>query len=242
MVADIFARHLAENHSYLLPGEKGAARDLDDFVRDNGGGHCEYFATVMTVLLRKQGIPARMVGGYLAHEWSEDETVLIVRSRHAHAWVEVWDRTQGWFTVDATPARTTPIQMEPSLWDDTTAIFSTLWDKVRSFNREDRDAALAWMGAKLAAFGRWCWRHPLQLGLLLVALFMMRYLLRRWRAPVLDPAVTDYLAVLRRTGLERVPAETPRQLLARARTLDLTPVKLAALAHATQQHESSRYV
>jgi hypothetical protein len=59
---------LHDNRGYLLPGEQGAARSLDDFFAGAAGGHCEYFATALAVMLRVQGIPCRVVGGYLACE------------------------------------------------------------------------------------------------------------------------------------------------------------------------------
>ena len=62
VVALMFASHLSENYDYLLPGEDGAAASIDEFLRQKGGGHCEYFASVMMLLLRKHGIPCRLVG------------------------------------------------------------------------------------------------------------------------------------------------------------------------------------
>ena len=242
VVALMFARHLSENYDYLLPGEDGAATNLDEFLRQKSGGHCEYFASVMMILLRKHGIPCRLVGGYLAHEWNPKRTVLIIRKRHAHAWVEAWDKNVGWFTVDATPARDALESTGTSMWDQSMSMISALWDRVRSFNSDSRDAALAWIAARSKAFGIWCWRHPFLLVLLIaVATFLYR-LYNKWRAPFREPTVLDYLTALRRTGLRAEEGETPRQLLARARTMDLAPQKLELLAQATAEHERQRYV
>jgi hypothetical protein len=92
------------------------------------------------------------------------------------------------------------------------------------------------------AVGRWCWRHPLLLVLLIALAAGLYRLHRRWRAPFREPAVVDYLTALRRTGVRTQDGETPRQLLARARALDLTPHKLEMLTQATAQHERQRYV
>jgi len=240
-VADIFARYLAQNYEYLLPGEEGAAQDLGEFLRRTGGGHCEYFASVMMILLRKHDIPCRLVGGYLAHEWNADDTVLTIRKRHAHAWVEAWDKNTGWFTVDATPARSAMVDQEAEMWWQVTAMVSELWDQVRSFDGSARDAALAMIGNKIKEAGRWWLEHPFPLTLMIALMVLVFRLYRKWRAPFRQPAVAHYIAALRRAGLQSKDAETPRQLLARARTMDLAPAKLEMLVCATAEHERRRY-
>src|SRR5690606_13807573 len=95
---------LEDRIPYLLPGEQGAARRLDEFLGEAAGGHCEYFATALALMLRLRGIPCRLATGYLAREWDADQRVLTVRERHAHAWVEVLGTDGVWRTVDATPA------------------------------------------------------------------------------------------------------------------------------------------
>lgn len=71
------------------------------FVRRQG--HCEYFASAMTVMLRTQGIPSRLVNGFLTGEYNEVSGSYIVRASHAHTWVEVYFPTVGWVTFDPTP-------------------------------------------------------------------------------------------------------------------------------------------
>ena len=62
------------------------------------------FASALVLLLRAQGIPARYVGGYYAHEWNHWGKFISIRSGDAHAWAEVYLPQRGWITVDATPA------------------------------------------------------------------------------------------------------------------------------------------
>ncbi len=94
---------------------------IEDFIVNNPRGHCEYFATALTLMLRSQGIPARMVIGYKCDEWNELGHFYQVRQRHAHTWVEAylgpaglprelsrgqahWDWAGGaWLRLDATP-------------------------------------------------------------------------------------------------------------------------------------------
>src|SRR6185312_4519207 len=80
-----------------------ANRDVTDyFLFDAKAGYCEYFATAMTVLLRADNIPARMVTGYLPGARQADGRFLS-RESQAHAWVEVYFPQYGWITFDPTP-------------------------------------------------------------------------------------------------------------------------------------------
>jgi hypothetical protein len=67
----------------------------------------------MTVLLRADGIPARVVTGYLPGARQPDGTFLS-RESQAHAWVEVWFPQYGWIMFDPTPRPDVPpIQRGP---------------------------------------------------------------------------------------------------------------------------------
>jgi transglutaminase-like putative cysteine protease len=87
-------------------------RDLDpvlDFLVNRKEGHCGYFASALTLLLRSIGLPARMVGGFKGGDWNDIAHVMSVRQKHAHSWVEVFvspgpGRDPVWVTLDPTPA------------------------------------------------------------------------------------------------------------------------------------------
>jgi protein-glutamine gamma-glutamyltransferase len=121
---------------YSLTGQD---RDLgidpiEDFITKHPQGHCEYFATALTLMLRSQGIPARMVSGFKCDhdDWNSAGGYYQVRQLHAHTWVEAylppdqlpanlvhgaayWSRHDerrswvegGWLRLDATPAGAT---------------------------------------------------------------------------------------------------------------------------------------
>ena len=63
---------------------------IEDFVSNNPRGHCEYFATALALMLRSQGIPARVVLGYRCEEWNNLGKFYQVRQSDAHAWVEAY--------------------------------------------------------------------------------------------------------------------------------------------------------
>jgi hypothetical protein len=74
------------------------------FLRDRKAGHCEYFSSAMTMMLRTLDIPARNVNGFLGGAWNEYEDYIAVRGGDAHSWVEVYFPEVGWVTFDPTPA------------------------------------------------------------------------------------------------------------------------------------------
>lgn len=91
----------AKGYSVSISRPQGSV--ADSFLFEMDEGYCVYFATTMTVMLRTQGVPARMVTGYTTgqrigpNEW-------VVRGQNAHAWVEVYLSGVGWVRFDPTPA------------------------------------------------------------------------------------------------------------------------------------------
>jgi hypothetical protein len=79
---------------------------LAHFLFVTRAGHCEYFASAMTILLRTLDIPAREVNGFLPGEYNDLAGDYIVRASDAHSWVEVYFPGSGWVTFDPTPPAT----------------------------------------------------------------------------------------------------------------------------------------
>jgi transglutaminase-like putative cysteine protease len=77
---------------------------LAHFLFDTRAGHCEYFASAMTIMLRTLGIPAREVNGFLPGEYNDLGGDYIVRASDAHSWVEVYFPGNDWQVFDPTPA------------------------------------------------------------------------------------------------------------------------------------------
>lgn len=72
------------------------------FLTESKEGHCEYFATATTLLLRKLGVPARYVVGYSVQERDPETKEYLLRDLHRHAWALAWDGGR-WVQVDTTP-------------------------------------------------------------------------------------------------------------------------------------------
>jgi len=97
-------RHLSTRFGYTLQLLDRPVEDpLAHFLFWRQAGHCEYFATAMTVMLRTLGIPARYVKGFQTGEYNDVADSYIVRGSHAHTWVEVFFPDYGWVTFDPTP-------------------------------------------------------------------------------------------------------------------------------------------
>jgi protein-glutamine gamma-glutamyltransferase len=98
-------RYLRRSLTYTLEMESPRGREpIDYFLFERKKGHCEYFASAMTVLLREVGVPSRNVNGFLGGEWNEYDDYIAVRAGDAHSWVEVYFAGEGWVTFDPTPA------------------------------------------------------------------------------------------------------------------------------------------
>jgi hypothetical protein len=85
-----------------LPSERHAD-PLAHFLFERRKGHCEYFASAMTVMLRTLGIPARLVNGFAGGVGNPISGLHVIRSRDAHSWVEAYIPAYGWLEFDPTP-------------------------------------------------------------------------------------------------------------------------------------------
>lgn len=93
-----------DNYAYSLDAPSSGRRLLEDFLLRTKSGYCEHYATAMVMLLRQQGIPARLVTGFLHGEWNSLGNYLIVRQQDSHSWVEAYIEGSGWVRFDPTPA------------------------------------------------------------------------------------------------------------------------------------------
>jgi transglutaminase-like putative cysteine protease len=102
-------RHLREDYSYTLQlPDHEVADPLAYFLFTRRKGHCEYFASAMTVMLRTLGIPARLATGFQSGIYNPITDLWVIRASDAHTWVEAWIPGQGWTTFDPTPPDPNP--------------------------------------------------------------------------------------------------------------------------------------
>lgn len=103
-VMNKISRFYIGNFQVSLEMDQHGTNALESFLTQTKKGHCEYFATAASMLLRSVGIPSRMVVGYKGGDYNALIDLLEVRSDDAHAWVEVWHPEVGWISYDPTPA------------------------------------------------------------------------------------------------------------------------------------------
>jgi transglutaminase-like putative cysteine protease len=102
-------RHLRQSYTYsLAPPASQYSSPYAAFVFDTRSGYCQHFAGVMAMLLRYNGIPARVAVGFATGE-TKSPGVYLVSRNNAHAWVEAYFPTVGWVAFDPTPGRSLPI-------------------------------------------------------------------------------------------------------------------------------------
>lgn len=65
-------------------------------------GYCNYYASAMAVMLRSQGVPARVVSGYALGEYDGSTNSYRVRSSNLHTWVETYFPGYGWIQFEPT--------------------------------------------------------------------------------------------------------------------------------------------
>ena len=86
---------------------------VDHFLFQLRKGYSEYFASSMAVLLRSQGVPARLATGYTTGENTQGDTYSVTDS-NAHGWVEVYFPSYGWIAFEPTPGKAFPKPIPPN--------------------------------------------------------------------------------------------------------------------------------
>ncbi|HEX3510560.1 MAG TPA: transglutaminase domain-containing protein [Solirubrobacteraceae bacterium] len=76
---------------------------LESFLSGSAGGYCQQFSGAMALLLRMDGIPARVAEGFSPGLYDSTNNSWTVRAKDAHAWVEVYFPGTGWVAFDPTP-------------------------------------------------------------------------------------------------------------------------------------------
>jgi transglutaminase-like putative cysteine protease len=108
-----YLRQLPYDTNIKLPST--GTYDAVDYFLFIQKGYCDYFGTVMAVMLRSIGIPARLATGYLPGVYDYGNHRYEVSERDGHAWVEVYFPPYGWVDFEPTPAYAAIFRPEASL-------------------------------------------------------------------------------------------------------------------------------
>lgn len=101
-VRNFLREEIAYNDQIAAPPDDVEPVHYTIFVSQEA--YCTYYASSMAVMLRSQGIPARIVNGYARGEYIEEANVYRVRASNAHTWVEVYFPGYGWIQFEPTAA------------------------------------------------------------------------------------------------------------------------------------------
>ena len=85
---------------------------VEYFLFDAKQGYCDYFATSMVVLLRAQGVPARLATGYVTGSFDAVSGQYIITEEEAHSWPEVYFPNYGWITFEPSGYRPAIVRPE----------------------------------------------------------------------------------------------------------------------------------
>ncbi len=227
-----------ENFHYTLQPSLLGDNPVDEFLFSTRNGFCEHYASAFVVLLRAAAIPARVVTGYLGGEMNAD--YMIVRQSDAHAWAEAYLDGQ-WVRYDPTgavaPARVNnsmaaalgngePVPMMAKLGNAWLKRFKLSIDELNhdwqrmvvNFNNDSQYRLLEKLG--LPRLKLW---QIMVVVLIITAIWCLAILglpLRSHAAKRFDDILWyRYIKTLARLGVQRLPDETPNQLIDRAMAL-----------------------
>lgn len=146
--------HFHQNFQYSLEVDFSADdQGLLKMLQERRPAYCTYFASALTLLLRAEGIPARVAAGFFTTEIVDRKSnTYLARVNNAHAWTEVFlpsqdsqtgQMTMTWQTIDATPATFGAEIMDKPAGFDLERMFEQIWLGVLRVNAKienmDRD-------------------------------------------------------------------------------------------------------
>ncbi len=120
---------------------------VEGFLFGPRSGPAERAATSMVVMLRSLGVPARLAVGFLPGARTGTDRAFLVRSRDAHAWVEVWFPNAGWQRFDPTGKAPDAHAGGETVWDRLLRFLRRLWPLAVAVGLVAL-AWLAWTGAR----------------------------------------------------------------------------------------------
>jgi len=158
-IARRIAAQLQRRCTYSLDlSESAAGTDgVEDFLFNTRRGHCEYFASAMTVMCRLLGVRARLATGFLAEEYSGIGEHYIVRGRDAHAWTQVYTPDTDWVPVDATASSRRQLGSRGTgVWlaDLWSSLQFAWYTNVVSYDRLSRRALFNWLATRFQSLAR----------------------------------------------------------------------------------------
>lgn len=157
MIAERIASKLRQRCRYTtnLIGADPSRDGVVDFLFHMKRGHCEYFASALTVMCAALDVRARLSVGFAIDQSDRRNGWYVVRERHAHAWTEVFTPTSDWVIVEATPGGAPAIDFS---WSERLVLMAgrierTWYNTVVMYDSTDRKAIWGWVASKFRSLG-----------------------------------------------------------------------------------------
>jgi hypothetical protein len=262
--ADNILNYLKTGFGYSLEMVKQTQLSgLDEFLFVRKRGHCEYFASAMAVLLRLQGIPTKLVNGFVGTEWNDLGDYMVVRQKHAHSWVEAYFPGYGWRVYDPTPPDPLAVFQKSNLLSSYMDVLRLNWQRyVIRYSFKDQVRLASFIGSegkslkekfKKIHLPSWkeIWQAYKDHGkfvLILVWFFVMyklffafsfSHLSRKWRSEFAVLLYEKLIARLERSGFPKKPAWTHREFLKNLK--NLPPEKFSVVEEVICVYEKARF-
>lgn len=98
-------RYVRSAYSYSLDPPTSSYRSpYAAFLLDMGKGYCQHFAGAAALLLRLNGVPARVAVGFVTGQEAGPQTYQVT-TNNAHSWTEAYFPGFGWVPFEPTPGR-----------------------------------------------------------------------------------------------------------------------------------------
>jgi len=194
---------------------------LEAFLFEDSTGYCQQFSGAMALMLRMDGIPARVAVGFLPGSYDAATHSYQVRETDAHAWVEVYFSGTGWVPFNPTPSRVIGRPQRFPLYESSRTVnalqaLSATVGSARASSGEQRPKPPAARPRHAGALGAG-WIVAAAVLLLALAALVGRWLigwvrLRRSLAGDCELACAELARALRRFGYATAPTATLAQL------------------------------
>jgi transglutaminase-like putative cysteine protease len=208
------------------------------------GGYADHFATVLTVMARSIGIPARLAVGFAPGRFNPFTGFYVVKNTDAHALTEVFFPGYGWFAFDPIPGH----ELVPPSFEEAEpfSVLKQFWQWVAGWLPSPVGGFLGFVweaiAGSLSRLLGWLWGFisgsliggiiALIFGAILGFLVWLGWKpLSRWlrgrklaKYPPIERLYRQMLELFRERGQGKHPAQTPLEYAEATRSLQPEPV------------------
>lgn len=261
--AALFLTQSIKQHYTLRPDIPFLEKNEDlveAFLFKNKGGYPDHFTTVLTVMLRSIGIPARLAVGFALGQFNPFTGYYLVHNTDAYALTQVFFGNFGWFDFDPIPGH----DLYPPSFEneESFGVLKQIWNWVAGWLPSPVTGFLTFVWTNIIetffTFLAWIWKFVSGsiigglLGLIgAIALAFVSWLgwqqLRLWlyrkrleKMPPMQRIYQQMLTALMRKGYPKNSAQTPNEYCQSLRER-LTPEQFELVEEITQAYICWRY-